>query len=257
MSGWPSALATALQFLTRLPIPGGASADPAIFPTILPRALALFPLVGALIGAATAAVLVGAAWLWPLPIAVLLALAVEARLTGALHEDAVADMCDGLGGGRDAEHALAIMKDSRIGAFGVLGLGLAVALRACALMTMADVAQAAVALVVAGAVARLMMLATMAAVPPIPGREGLGGSIAAAARPRVLALGGLAALPALALGLWWDAAATLLGLLGAALTLAWLRRLLLRRLGGLTGDALGFAGYAAMLAMTLAFALRG
>ncbi len=127
-SGWPRAAATALQFLTRLPIPGGASADPARFEADIGRALALFPLMGALIGALTALALWLASQLWPLPLAVLLALAMEARLTGALHEDAVADLCDGFGGGRMAEDVLRIMKDSRIGVFGLLGLAFALAL---------------------------------------------------------------------------------------------------------------------------------
>ncbi|MBL6078237.1 adenosylcobinamide-GDP ribazoletransferase [Belnapia sp. T18] len=252
-SGWPRAAATALQFLTRLPVPGGASADPARFEADLPRALALFPLTGALIGTLTAATLWLASQLWPLPLAVLLALALEARLTGALHEDAVADLCDGFGGGRTPEDVLRIMKDSRIGAFGLLGLAFAIALRAAGLIALPDAATAAVALVVSGWLGRLLMLAAMLAIPPMPGRPGLGGSVASHATPRALALALLLSLPAPLLGLWWDALAMLLALLGSALFLAWFRRLVLRHLGGSTGDCFGFAGYAGLVLTTLAF----
>jgi len=253
-SGWPRAAATALQFLTRLPIPGGASAEPAHFEADLARALALFPLTGALIGALTALAFWLAAQLWPLPLAILLALAMEARLTGALHEDAVADLCDGFGGGRRPEDVLRIMKDSRIGAFGLLGLAFALALRAGGLIVLPNAATAAVALIVSGWLGRLLMLAAMLAIPPMPGRVGLGGSVASQATPRSLALALLLSLPVPLLGLWWDARAMLLALLAAVLFLAWFRRLVLRHLGGSTGDCFGFAGYAGLVLTGLAFA---
>jgi adenosylcobinamide-GDP ribazoletransferase len=254
MADWLRAAATALQFLTRLPIPGGASADPTRFGTDLGRAVALFPLAGTLIGAVTASALCLAALLWPLPLAVLLALALEARLTGALHEDAVADLCDGFGGGHTPEDVLRIMKDSRVGAFGLLGLAFALALRAAGLMALPDAATVAVALIVSAWAGRLLMLAAMLAIPPVPGRAGLGGSVASQAGPRGLALALLLTLPVPLLGFWWDARAMLLATLAAALFLAWFRGLVLRRLGGGTGDCFGFAAYAGLLLTTLAFA---
>ncbi|CAA9223101.1 MAG: Cobalamin synthase [uncultured Craurococcus sp.] len=254
ISDWLRAAATALQFLTRLPIPGGASADPARFEADIGRAIILFPLAGTLVGALAAAALWLASMLWPLPLAILLALALEARLTGALHEDAVADLCDGLGGGRTAEEVLRIMKDSRIGAFGLLGLAFALALRAGGLMALPDAASAAIVLVVSGWAARLLMLAAMLAIPPMPGRAGLGGSVASRAGPRSLALALLLTLPVPLLGLWWDARAMLLAAIAAVLFLAWFRRLVLRRLGGSTGDCFGFAAYAGLVLTSLAFA---
>ena len=83
-----------------------------------------------LIGAATGGLAWAAGHVWPPLVAALLALAVEAVLTGGFHEDAVADCCDGFGGGRSREDVLRIMKDSRIGSFGMLGLTLAILLRA-------------------------------------------------------------------------------------------------------------------------------
>ena len=253
---WLRAAATAVQFLTRLPVPGGANAAPETFAEDIGRALILFPLVGAGIGGLTALGLWGFDALWPFTLAVLLALALEARLTGALHEDSVADVCDGLGGGRTAEDVLRIMKDSRVGTYGVVGLGLALALRAAGLMAQADAAQAAVVLVVAGCVGRLVVLAVMAAVPAVPGRPGLAGSIAPAAKWRGFGLAALLASPVLAWGLAVDARAMLVAALGCAAFLLWFGPLLRRRIGGSTGDAIGAAGYAGMLITTLAFALE-
>lgn len=249
------AAATAIQFLTRLPVPGGAD-TPEAFAKEIRRALLLFPLVGAGIGALTALTLALADLVLPFALAVILALAVEARLTGALHEDALADLCDGLGGGRTPEDALRIMKDSRIGTFGGLGLGFGVALRAGALMAMPDPAQAMIVLVVSGALGRLLMLAVMAAVPPVPGREGLGASVAPSADWKGVGIAALLAAPVLLLGAFADlrAMAVALGLGGAFLL--WYRALLRRRLGGSTGDAIGAAGYVGIVLATLAFAME-
>ena len=89
----------AVQFLTRLPVPSTAQLTPEQVAIGLVRAVAWFPLVGALVGAITAGVAIAAMTLWPTVIAVLLALIVEARLTGAFHEDSIADFCDAFGGG--------------------------------------------------------------------------------------------------------------------------------------------------------------
>jgi adenosylcobinamide-GDP ribazoletransferase len=123
------ALFAAVQFLTRLPVPGrflGANRDGAP----LQYATIYFPLVGALIGLATYATIWLAAHIWPIWVAVLFGLIIEALLTGGLHEDALADCCDALGGGWTRADVLRILDDSRLGTYGVLGLTLAVLLRA-------------------------------------------------------------------------------------------------------------------------------
>ncbi len=122
------AFLTAVQLLTRVPVPGGMNHSGADR-SLLRLAVVFFPLVGGLIGLLTGTVIWAAAHVWPMPLAVLLGLVIEAVLTGAFHEDAVADCCDGFGGGRSREDVLRIMKDSRIGSFGMLGLTLAVLLR--------------------------------------------------------------------------------------------------------------------------------
>lgn len=249
------AAATAIQFLTRLPVPGGAS-TPEAFAKEIRRALLLFPLVGAGIGAMTALTLWLADLALPFALAVIVALAIEARLTGALHEDALADLCDGLGGGRTPEDVLRILKDSRIGAFGALGLGFGVGLRAGGLMALSDPTTAMIVLVVSGALGRLLMLAVMAAVPPVPGREGLGSSVAPSADWKGVGIAALMAAPALLLGAFTDLRAMLVWLVLSAAFLLWYRALLLRRIGGSTGDGIGAAGYVGIVLATLAFAME-
>ena len=248
---WPRALFTAVQFLSRLPVPGGTRRDLSTFPDDIRRGVIFFPLIGCLIGALSAIALVGASYCVAWPVAVLVALAFEAVLTGAFHEDAVADFCDAFGGGWTREDTLRIMKDSRVGSFGALGLGLAVALRASALMMIGSVWHAAFVLISAGGIARLVTITVMACVPPVPDRDGLSKDIGQEASFAIVVLGALLISPLLVLVAIRDP----LGSLAITATVMgfvfWLRRLLLRRLGGVTGDCLGFAAYAGMLAATI------
>ena len=117
-------LIAAVRFLTRLPMPG-----PATTAADLPAAIGWFPLVGALVGAAIAGVYLGLVHWWQPSIAAVLAVAIGLLLTGGFHEDAVSDAADGLGGGSDRERVLAIMRDSRVGAFGVMGLWVLLTMR--------------------------------------------------------------------------------------------------------------------------------
>ena len=122
----------ALQFLTRLPV------RLARFEAAwLNDCVRHFPLVGALVGAAGAAVLIGAAQLWPGWVAAVLALTATVALTGGFHEDGLADTFDALGGVVPRDKALTIMKDSRIGSYGALALGLTLLLRAALLAVLA------------------------------------------------------------------------------------------------------------------------
>jgi adenosylcobinamide-GDP ribazoletransferase len=120
---------TALQFFSRLPIPRWVGFDAAW----LQPAVRYFPLVGWLVAAFVAGVYWLASMIWPAAVAVLLSMLAGILLTGALHEDGLADVCDGFGGGATTERVLTIMKDSRVGAYGVIGLVLVLALKAVAL----------------------------------------------------------------------------------------------------------------------------
>ena len=123
------------MFYTRLPVPGWVGAG--YSPEKLNRATVFFPLIGWLVGGLTAAVYGGAALLWPPVVALLLSTVAGILLTGAFHEDGLADVCDGLGGGWTTARILEIMKDSRVGTYGLVGLSLTLAAKVAALHTAA------------------------------------------------------------------------------------------------------------------------
>jgi len=244
----------ALQFLSRCPLPQ-AWLQP-WQPHWLNACVRHFPLVGALLGAAAGGLLWLSAQLWNPWIAALLALAFCAWATGGFHEDGLADTCDGLGGAVSRERALAIMKDSRIGSYGALGLLFVTALRVAALASLTAQAPltAALALVWVGAAARWLPVALMGLLPYAGDAEH------AKAKPLAIGLDLRQAAWAL---LWLLALAALLPLslnalaLSAALLLillfglrAWLRR----RLGGYTGDTLGASEQLAEAGLLLALA---
>lgn len=105
-------------FFTQLPFWKIASVPPQYFKKVVP----CWPLVGWLTGGITAGVLFTSSLLFPLPIATILAIISQLLITGCLHEDGLADFFDGFGGGTSKERILAIMKDSHIGSYGVIGL---------------------------------------------------------------------------------------------------------------------------------------
>jgi adenosylcobinamide-GDP ribazoletransferase len=247
----------ALQFLTRLPVPGWVGYEPAW----LHQSARHFPLVGALVGALGAAVLLVASWWWPPVVAALLAVAATMIATGAFHEDGLADTFDGLGGAVPRERALAIMKDSRIGTYGaaalVLSLGARVAL--LALLCAQQPVSAAAVWVLAHGWGRAAAVGLMATLPYAGDAEH------AKAKPLATAVGarewGMALSWALLLGLgalaWGLPAARLGWALGAVvLVLLWMHRWLRRRLGGYTGDTLGAAEQLVEVAVLLALAAR-
>ncbi len=125
-------LAVALQFLTRLPMPALQGWQP----VWLSQCLVYFPVVGALVGLLCGLVLAATAAWWPPVVAVGLSMAFSVWLTGAFHEDGWADTCDALGGAVSRERALEIMKDSRIGTYGAVGLILMLGIKAAALVAL-------------------------------------------------------------------------------------------------------------------------
>ena len=222
-------LKTATAFLTRLPLapPEGAS---------IARAGWAFPLIGLAVGALGGLVyeLTLSLGLTPF-IAAMLAVAATMLVTGALHEDGLADTADGFGGGATRERKLEIMRDSRIGTYGVLALLVTFSLKVGTLASIGDPLLAAIALMTAHIAARAAIPAFMFAVKPARA-DGLS---AEAGRPPVQSVAIAAALGVLALGVGLDpirGTAALLLLLLAGLILA---RLSLRQIGGQTGDVLG------------------
>lgn len=226
----------AARFMTILPV---RSAAGEIAPDWLTRCLKYSPLVGIGIGLASGIVLLIAAELWNETIAAMLAVATSIALTGALHEDGFADTFDGFGGGFTVEKRLAIMKDSRIGTYGALALGLNVALRIAALAALTPWE---------GMTALIAVHAAARAVPAwVMTRLTYSGDVSAMkvayaeSRPRIdeLQLGLifvlLAILPLTLISAPAVAFGALLGVALATLLALWARRLI----GGYTGDVLG------------------
>ncbi len=149
----------AAQFLTRVPTPYFKEFKP----QWLARGAKYFPLVGALTGLFCAGVLLAAAALWHGALPALLAVAAGIVATGALHEDGFADFFDAMGGATP-EKRLLIMKDSRLGAFGALALGLSIAMKVLALSALSPLV-AAGALIGAHAGGRLVAVLTIAILP--------------------------------------------------------------------------------------------
>ncbi len=228
----------ALQFFTRLPVPRAVGFEPAW----LNACARHFPLVGMVVGAIAAGVLWLAAWLFPMPVAVGLAMAASMWVTCAFHEDGLADTCDALGGHVNRERALEIMKDSRIGSYGAVGLLLVLGTKAAALSAL-PLNVAVPAWWLAHTVSRAAPVALIRWLPYA------GDTDRSKARPlsqRVskasLAVAlGWALLAVVALGLgnpaWAGALLTssVLVVLGTAACARWFQR----RLGGITGDTLG------------------
>lgn len=123
----------ALSFYTRLPTPQNLDFQQ------LPLATVYLPLVGWLVGGVCAAVFFLAAWLWSTMTAAILALIAGIFMTGAFHEDGFADVCDGFGGGWGKQQILEIMKDSRVGAYGAIGIALLLFLKISVLAAMPGV----------------------------------------------------------------------------------------------------------------------
>jgi adenosylcobinamide-GDP ribazoletransferase len=230
-------LRLAVTLLTAIPLPGRR--QPPATPDRRTAAAAMYwaPLVGLLAGAVSAGVLLLAARVGhtgPL-LAAVLAITAAALLTRALHLDGLADFADGLGSGRPAGDALAIMKRPDIGPFGVVTLVLVVLLQVSALARATELGRGPVALLAAAVGARLAItLACRQGVPAArPG--GLGALVAGSVRLLPAAVLTLAAIAAAGAAGWIFAAAVAAGLAVsvAATTLA------VRRLGGITGDVLG------------------
>jgi len=116
---------TAVMFYTRIPCPSWVDHSE----HYLLKSRKYFPLIGVKVGGIAGLVLWGSMFLFPIEISVLLSMVVSILMTGAFHEDGLADTCDGFGGGWSKEKILLIMKDSRIGTYGVVGLVLTLLLK--------------------------------------------------------------------------------------------------------------------------------
>lgn len=225
----PRDLIRAAQLLTRLPVPGGDGTRGA-------EAAWAWPLIGALVAGAQIAVGVSAMAIGlPAMVAAGFAIAVGMLITGGLHEDGLADCADGFWGGMTRARRLEILKDSRIGAYGVLALIVTMGLRWALFANL--LATAPLALLAGAMISRAAMAAVMARLPFA--REG--GLAAHVGRPPMMAVGVGLAIAAIgvvgALGLGAGVVTALVAA-GATLAVALVAR---AKIGGQTGDVLGAA----------------
>ena len=243
----------ALRFLTRLPVPFVRTLDP----PPLTAAMRMFPLAGAVAGVVTGGALV-LANLAGLPqfFSAATALAAGALATGALHEDGLADVADGFGGGQSREQRLEIMRDSRIGAYGALALCLVTLARASLYAALLELPPLDTIILTASAAAfsRALIVDLMWATRPARS-DGL--SVAAGRPSRNTALfalttGGL--LAGIGAGTVLAPEAGVAAIIAGGVMLALVRGLAMRKIGGQTGDVCGAAQVMCELAMLAVYA---
>lgn len=235
-------LLAAGALLTRIPI----ARDLRVGERDLAAAVPWFPVIGAFVGAVVGSVYAAALLAFPPLVAATVAVGSGILLTGAFHEDGLGDTADAVAGGSTPQERLRILRDPRLGTYGVCAVGLSILIRVSAVASLGpwDAAAALFAANALGRAAAVGLLGTLAAA----GGEGLGASYAAAVKPRQIALGITlgALLGAIALGILGLPAA-----LGAALVATTVGVLAKRRIGGLTGDILGAAEQAAEVLVLL------
>lgn len=219
---------TAVMFFTRVPVrfEKFEASD-------LNRATRFFPLVGIFVGAIAAL----AFWIFqlvlPLETAIILSMATTVLLTGAFHEDGLADAIDGLGGGWEREQVLAIMVDSRIGSYGVIGLVLVLLAKYQALSSL-NVLQIPIALIAAHALSRWCAVLVMATQHYVKAEGKTKPLATQLSRVELVIATFFGLLPLLLVG-----TAGLVALLPVFLVWVWFSLKIKRRIGGYTGDCLG------------------
>ncbi len=244
-----------LRFFSRLPVPA-TQRERLLGAGGLAAAAPMAPVAG-LVLALLPALVLRLASMTGLPplLAATLAVATLTALTGALHEDALADCADGFGGGRTRERKLAIMRDSAVGAFGATAIALSLLLRCSAIAAAVVQGCGGTAMIVAAVLSRAACFVPLAMLPPARA-EGRGSAVAGLGRFRFLAACVVALVVAGAVtaamqaGLVLALSATLAAALAAlAMTeLAW------RQIEGQTGDVAGAAQQAAEVAVLIVFA---
>lgn len=223
-----SGLLGAVQFLTRVPVRTSRAVEHE-------RTVPWFPIVGVLIGAVVGGVAVGLAELVPPVVAAACAIVAGLLLTGAFHEDGLADVSDAFAGGTTRERRLEILKDPRHGTYGVAAISASVLLRWVSIATVASSAAMFAGFVAAHALGRAAAVAAMLALPTAT-EHGLGAAHTRRLRTRPTVLGIVAAVAAVAALTGWWVAPLLAAALVGGLAVGWLA---MRKIGGLVGDVLG------------------
>ena len=241
-----------LGLLTRLPVRGEEAASPAV----MARSSRWFPAVGVLVGLLSAGMLYGCVWIGlPDTVTALAAIGAAILSTGALHEDGLADIADGFGGGVSRDAKLNIMRDSRVGTYGMLALILTVGAKVALLVDLLQIGTgtAAVAVIVAAATSRLTPVLLMNRLPTARND----GMAVNAGRPdgESVRIAGALALACLLLLTGWQAMlVTALATLIAGAAIGVLAR---RQIGGQTGDVLGAGQQITELCVLIGLAVVG
>ncbi|MGE5147745.1 MAG: adenosylcobinamide-GDP ribazoletransferase [Candidatus Eiseniibacteriota bacterium] len=246
LDAWREDVLVAVSSLTLLPVKLSFE----VTAELRARALRAHPIVGLAIGAAGAVAyaIAKAFGLPPLP-AGLLAIGAVVLLSGAVHENGLADVTDGFGGGTTVEHKLEIMRDRRAGTMGVIALVLSVMLRAGAIAALADPGLVALALLAAGAVSRGFVPAVLRMLEPVGGDSAAAvGTPTAETTVIAAAIGAAAALICLGLA---PGGAAFVAAAGAVIVMA---AIAFRQIGGHTGDVLGACQQVGEVVMLLAAA---
>ncbi len=245
-----SSFTIALQFMTRLPgLPNAGWTKEREQASV-----GFYPASGVVVGLIAALVYWLAVQMFAGPLACLLAVAAAVLVTGALHEDGLADVCDGIGGGQSRDKALAIMKDSHIGVYGTLGLILFIGAKIFALSSL-PVAVAIAGLLGAHAASRAAILGILATAEYARAEGGTASSVAAKPSRQnwivcwtTLGLLVMASLSVLSPG------AIAYAVFGSAAVILPVRQLFMRKLDGYTGDCLGAVQQAGELGFYLGLA---
>lgn len=260
----------AVQFFSRIPVTGRVAAWVGWSTEMQRASAAHLPGVGWLVGLWAALLMGGVCWLMPdTPWTPLLAAVISTAgtlwLTGGFHEDGLADVADGLGGFVPAERALEIMKDSRLGAYGVMTLVMALLTKVALIALLLSAMQAfwgpvpiLVLVCCIHVLSRFAPLVLMRSLPHV-GLAASSKTLHVAGQQmgwQGLLTGALWCLPALALLGWLGIYSFVLSLLAAMAVTIWLlQRWFKKRLSGMTGDCLGACQQLSELAMLLATAL--
>lgn len=241
------ALATAVQFLTRISVPGG---NRCATRAVLCRAVVFFPLVGSMIGCATAAIFWAGLFIWPAWLAVIIALAAETLITGGFHEDAVADFFDAFGGGWTRQETLRILKDSRVGTYGVIALFMSLTLRSGGIVAVAP-NERFLAIVASATIGRWIIILAMSLIEPVPHRESIAKDVGQQTNWKQILPASLFALPGTVLWAIRMPYHSIITAIILIITLIIFIRLIKKRIGGITGDCLGTICYAAQVIVLL------
>lgn len=247
------AFTTAVQFLTRIPVQGAMDGTPEFYYTALRKSVVFFPLVGALVGTFTAtAAFTASIGLSPM-LAALIAIGLEAWLTGAFHEDAFADTWDALGGGWNRDQVLEIMKDSRLGTYGTIALVIGVGGRIIATSELIAVSTVwgLASIIAASTLGRIAILVMMVTTPPITDRASQAKDVSGMQTWKTLVVGTLIAIPGWIVWALWSPSIAMFTLILSGLILWWFRRKIIRRVGGTTGDLLGCSAFLVQLAILI------